>query len=149
MTEVGDALPVRQHAYRLPIEKRQRMEKEVEYLMQHGLAEPSCAGWASPCLLVDEADRSDRFCTDFRKVNAVTWPDCYPLPRIEDCIDQVGGAKFVTKLDLLKGYWQVPLTARAKEMSSFITPWGLFSYSVMLFGLQNAPATFQHLMNRC
>lgn len=61
--------------------------------------------------LVDKADASDRFCTDFRKVNAVTKPDSYPLPRIEDCIDEVGGAKFVTKLDLLKGYWQVPLTA--------------------------------------
>lgn len=65
-----------------------------------------------------------------------------------DCIDQVGGAKFVTKLDLLKGYWQVPLTPRAKEISSFVTPWGLFSSSVMPFGLRNAPATFQHLMNR-
>lgn len=60
----------------------------------------------------------------------------------------MGAAKFATKLDLLKGYWQVPLIARAKEISSFITPWGLFSYSVMPFGLQNAPATFQCLMNR-
>lgn len=84
---------------------------------------------------------------DFRRVNAVTRPDCYPLPRIEDCIDRVGGAKFVITLDLSKGCWQVPLTARAKEMSPFIPPWGLFSYSVMPFGLPNAPATFQCLVN--
>lgn len=62
--------------------------------------------------------------------------------------DQVGGARFVTKFDLLKVYWHVPLIARAKEISSFITPWGLFSYSVMPFGLRNAPATFERLMNR-
>lgn len=89
-----------------------------------------------------------RFCTDFRKVNAIIKPDCYQLPCIDDCIDQVGGAKFVSKLDLLTGYWQVPLTARAREISLFITPWGLFSYFVMPFGLRNGPATSQHLMNK-
>lgn len=146
--DVGDANPVNQHFYRLPIGKRERMEREVEYTLEHGIAEPSSSSWASPCLLADKADGSDRFCTDFRRVNAVTKPDCYPMPRMEDCIDQVGSAKFVTKLDLLKGYWQVPLTSRAKEISSFVTPWGLFSYNVMPFGLRNAPATFQRLMNK-
>ncbi len=63
-------------------------------------------------------------------------------------MDQVGAAKFVSKLDLLKGYWQVPLTPRAQEITSFITPSGLYSYSVMSFGLRNAPATFQRLMNK-
>lgn len=58
-------------------------------------------------------------CTDYRKVNSVTVPDSYPLPRMEDCLDNLGSAKFVTKLDLLKGYWQVPLTARAAEISAF------------------------------
>ena len=67
---------------------------------------------------------------------------------MDDCIDQVGSAKFVSKFDLLKGYWQVPLTRRAQEISAFITPSGLYSYKVMPFGLRNAPATFQRLMNR-
>lgn len=66
---------------------------------------------------------------------------------MEDYVDQVGASKFVSKLDLLKGYWQVPLTKRAQEVSAFITPSGLYSYSVMSFGLRNAPATFQRLMN--
>lgn len=66
---------------------------------------------------------------------------------MEDCIDQVGSAKFVSKFDLLKGYWQVPLSARAREVSAFVTPFGLFEYTVMSFGLRNAPATFQRLMN--
>lgn len=69
-----------------------------------------------------------------------------PIP-IEDCVDQVGSAQFVSKFDLRKGYWQVPLSQRAREISAFITPFGLFSYTVMSFGLRNAPATFQWLMN--
>lgn len=66
---------------------------------------------------------------------------------MDDCIDQVGSAKFVSKLDLLKGYWQVPLSNRACEIAAFVTPRGLYSYSVMPFGLRNAPARFQRLMN--
>ena len=93
--------------------------------------------------MVKKSDGTFRFCTDYRKLNAVTKPDSFPLPRIEDCIDEVGAAKFVTKLDLLKGYWQVLLTERAREVSAFITPKGLFSYRAMSFGLRNAPATFQ------
>lgn len=86
------------------------------------IAEPSCSPWSSPCLLAEKSDGTPRFCTDFRKVNAVTKPGSFPLPRLDDCIDQVGSASFVTKLDLLKGYWQVPLTPRACEVSAFVTP---------------------------
>lgn len=73
-------------------------------------------------------------------------PD-YPLLCVEDCIDGVGPAKFVTKLDLLKGYWQIPLTLRVQNISTFVTPFSLFSYMVFGFGLRNAPTTFQRLMN--
>ncbi len=93
-------------------------------------------------------DGTPRFCTDLRKVNSVTKSDSFPLPRMDDCIDQVGAAKFVSKFDLLKGYWQVPLSKRAQEISAFVTSSGLYSYKVMPFGLKNAPATFQRLMNR-
>ena len=80
-------------------------------------------------------------------VNKVTRCDSYPIPRVDDCIDRIGNAKYVTKFDLLKGYWQVPLTARAKEVSAFVTPDGLYQYKVMPFGMKNAPATFQRLIN--
>ena len=86
-------------------------------------------------------------CIDFRKVNAVTETDSYPLPRVEDCINDVGKAKFISKFDLLKGYWQVPLTERAKDISAFVTSEGLFACNVMPFGMKNAAATFQRLMN--
>ncbi|TWW65065.1 Retrovirus-related Pol polyprotein from transposon 17.6 [Takifugu flavidus] len=76
-----------------------------------------------------------RPCTDFRKVNGVTKPDVFPLPQMEDCIDQVGSAKYVSKFDLLKGYWQVPLSPRAREISAFVTPSGLYSYAYVVSGL--------------
>ncbi|XP_068215825.1 piggyBac transposable element-derived protein 4-like [Palaemon carinicauda] len=85
---------------------------------------------------------------DYRKVNANTKNDSFPLPRIEDCLDRIGPAKFITKLDLLKGYWQVPLSDRAREISAFVTPFGLYECKVMPFGMKNAACTFQRLMNR-
>lgn len=142
--DVGDSQPIKQHPYRLSPDKRCRLKQQVEYMVQHDIAEPSCSAWSSPCLL---ANGEDRFCTDFRKVNDITKPDCYPLLRMEDCMDRVGGAKFVTTLDLLKGYWQVPFTERAKEISAFVTPGDFLQYMVMAFGMCNAPATFHRLMN--
>lgn len=146
--DVGDALPIRQHFYRGPIEKQRAVEAEVQYLLDNDLAKPSCSSWASPCLLVKKSDNSYRLCTDYQKVNTITKPDAFPLPQVEDCVDQVGTSKFISKFDLLKGYWQVPLTSRAQEITAFITSSGLYSYSVMNFGLRNAPAMFQRLMNR-
>lgn len=79
-------------------------------MLEHNIAEPSCSSWASPCVLVRKPDKTFRPCTDFRKVNGITKADSYPLPRMEDCVDQVDTAKFVSKFDLLKGYWRVPLS---------------------------------------
>ncbi|KAL2076463.1 hypothetical protein ACEWY4_027927 [Coilia grayii] len=145
---VDDVPPIRQRFYRVAPEKEKFLEAEVRYLLENGLAKPSYSSWASPCLLVAKPDNTFRFCTDYRKVNRVTKPDSFPLPRMEDCVDRVGSAQFVSKFDLLKGYYQVPLTPRAQEISAFITPSGLYSYNVMSFGLRNAPSTFQRLMNR-
>lgn len=112
------------------------MRSEVEYLLKHGLATPSHSPWSSPCILVPKQDSTFRFCTDYRKINSVTKPDSFPLPRMEDCVDRIGSAHFVTKVDLLKGYWQEPLTARASETSAFVTPDNLLQYSVMAFGMR-------------
>ncbi|CAM4523472.1 unnamed protein product [Leuciscus chuanchicus] len=144
---IGTAAPIKQHAYRCPLAKREMMKEEVDYLIRNGLARPSCSPWSSPCLLTPKSDGTLRFCTDFRKVNAVTVPDSFPLPRMEDCIDSIGPAEYITKLDLLKGYWQVPLTPRASDISAFVTPDHFMQYTVMAFGLRNAPATFQRMMH--
>ncbi len=145
--DVGNAVSVKQHAYRVNALKHAVMKTEVEYLLKNGLAKQSCSPWSSPCLLVTKSDGSARFCTDYRKINALTVPDCFPLPRMEDCVDTLGPARFVSKLDLLKGYWQVPLTSRASDISAFVTPDDFMQYCVMAFGMRNAPATFQRLIN--
>ena len=145
--EVGNAHPIKQHPYRINPIKLAAMREEVQYMLQNGIIEPSQSHWSSPCILVPKPDGSYRFCTDFRRVNSVTKSDSYPIPRVDDCIDQIGHARYITKLDLLKGYWQVPLTERAKEISAFVTPDGLYQYTVMPFGMKNAPATYQRMIN--
>lgn len=147
--DVGDSVPIRQRYYRVPANKKKHLEEEIEYMLKNNIAEPSFSGWASPCLLVNKPDGSFRFCTDYRKVNAVTKPNSFPLPRIEDCIDQVGNAKFVSKFDLLKGYWQVPLTARAREISAFITPSGLFFLQSYEFRITQRPRNFSAVNEPC
>ena len=100
-----------------------------------------------PCLLVPKPDGSYRMCTDYRKVNSVTKTDSFNLPRIDDCIDRICQAKYVTKFDVLKGFWQVPLTDRAKGISAMVTPDGLYQYKLMPFGMKNSSSTFQCLVN--
>lgn len=145
--KVTTSVPIKQHPYRTNATKRALMKQEVDYLLEHGFAKPSVSPWSSPCLLVPKPDGTFRFCTDYRKVNSVTVPDSYPLPRMDDCVDSIGAARFVSKLDLLKGYWQVPLTPEASEISAFATPDDFLQYTVMAFGFKNAPATFQRLIN--
>ena len=97
------------------------------------------------CLLVPKPDQSYRMCTDFRKLNSVTKTDTFPIPRIDDCIDKVGKANYVTKIDLRKVFYQVSLTERAKQLSAFVAPSGLYQNKVMAFGMKNSPATFDLL----
>ena len=145
--EVGDSAPIKQHPYRVSPMKKELLDKEVQYMLQNDIIEESQSNWSSPCILVPKHDGGFRFCTDFRKVNDKTKSDSFPIPRIADCIDQIGNAKFVSTFDMLKGYWQVPLTQRAREISAFVTPSGLYQYKVMPFGMKNAPATFQRMVN--
>ena len=146
--DVSNASPCKQHPYRMNPSKLKNLSEEIEYMLHNDIIEPSSSEWSSPCVLVPKPDGSYRFCTDFRRLNAVTVTDSYPIPRIDDCIDRIGPAKFVSKLDLLKGYWQVPLTERARRLSAFVTPQGLYQYKVMPFGMKNAPATFHKLINQ-
>ncbi|XP_063585382.1 uncharacterized protein LOC134762766 [Penaeus indicus] len=144
---IENSAPIKQSHYRLSPEKRKKLREEVDFLLANGLAESSDSEWASPCLLVPKADGGLRLCTDYRKINKVTRSDSFPLPRLDDVIDGIGRAQFVTKIDLLKGYYQVELTENARRIAAFVTPDGLFEYKVMPFGLRNAPATFQRLIN--
>ena len=139
--------PIRQAAYRVNPAKLDILKQEVDYLLKHDLAEPSKSPWSSPCILVPKPDGSSRLCTDYRKLNQVTIPDAYPLPFLDSLIDAVGESKYITTIDMQKGYYQIGMTEAAKEKSAFITPFGLFQYKVLPFGMCNAPATFQRIIN--
>ena len=144
---LDDARPIKQHPYRINPIQLENIRREINYMLENGIVEESDSEWSSPCVMVPKADHTFRFCTDYRKVNELTKTDSYPIPRIDDLIDKIGDAKFVTKIDLLSAYYQIPLTPRAQEISSFVTPDGLYKYKVMPFGLKNAPASFQRLIN--
>ena len=101
--DVGDAQPIKQHPYRLNPQKEEYLKNEVLYLLDNDFIEPRKSNWSSPCLLVPKPDQSYRMCTDYRKHNSVTKTDTFAIPRIDDCIDKVGKAKYVTKIDLRKG----------------------------------------------
>lgn len=136
--EVGESRPIKQHPYGVNAAKSTIMKQEVDYLLEHNLAQHSSCPCSSPCLLVPKPDAIVRFCSDYRKVNHV--PDSFSMPRVDDCVETIGSALYVTKLDLLKGYWLVPLSLRASAISAFVTPDNFLQYSVMDFGMRNSPA---------
>ncbi|CAG8744292.1 13972_t:CDS:1, partial [Dentiscutata heterogama] len=103
--------------------------------------------WSSPVILVKKKNGKFRFCVDFRKLNNVTKKDTYPLPRIDDMLDNLGNAQWFMSLDLTSGYWQVEVKKEDKEKTAFITKYSLYEFNVMPFGLCNAPSTFQRLMD--
>ena len=144
--DTGDSQPIKQAPRRLPFSKRQESEQEIQNMLNRGIIEPSSSPWSSPIVLVRKKDGSLRFCIDYRKLNSVTKKDSYPLPRIDDSLDALGNAKWFSTLDLSSSYWQVKMHPDHKEKTAFVTTSGLYHFNVLSFGLTNAPATFQRLM---
>lgn len=129
-----------------PSEKKV-VREEVQKMLEHGVIRPSSSAWSSPIVLVQKKDGTVRFCIDFRKLNDITIKDVFPLPRTSDLLESFQGSKIFSTLDAAAGYWQVPLTEDAVPKSAFICSEGLFEFLVMPFGLCNAPATYQRIMN--
>jgi hypothetical protein len=144
----GNAIPVRQRARRLPLNQREEERVLIEKMLKQGIVTESHSPWASPVVLVRKKDGTLRYCVDYRLVNACSAKDAYPLPRIDDSLDQLSGAKWFSTLDLQSGYWQVKMAPEDQEKTAFITGQGLYEFKVMPFGLANAPATFERLMER-
>ncbi|KAL5005383.1 hypothetical protein ScPMuIL_018839, partial [Solemya velum] len=130
--ETGSALPIKQRAYRLPVHKREEVDKQVESMLEQGIVSPSLSPWASPIVLVEkkhDTHKSYRFCVDYRKLNKVTKVDAYPLPRIDDTIDVLSGSQYFSTLDLASGFWQMGLSEKAKEKTAFTTGYGLYHFN--------------------
>ena len=141
--------PLRQpYRQQNPAVRREEMA-QVQQMLSSNVIRPSNSPWASPVVMVRKKDGSLRFCVDFRQLNAATVKDAHPLPRIDDILDALHGAKWFSTLDLKSGYWQVPITEQDKEKTAFRTSSGqLFEFNQVPFGLCNAPATFSRLMDR-
>ncbi|XP_060070261.1 uncharacterized protein LOC132550238 [Ylistrum balloti] len=140
--------PVRVKPYPIPFNTTEVITAEVDKMLKMGVIEPSSSPYSAPVVIVKKKDGTNRFCIDFRKLNRVTVFDAEPMPNTEEIFARLAGARYFSKLDLSKGYWQVPLTEKAKPMTAFTTPQGLFQFRVMPFGLVNAPATFSRMMRK-
>lgn len=138
--------PIKQPARRIPYARRNEALQLVEEMFQRGIIRPSKSPWCSPVVLVKKKDGSTRFCVDYRRVNEVTKKDSYPLPRIDLILEALAGSKWFATLDLQSGYWQVEMDESSREKTAFTCGNGLWEFTVMPFGLCNAPATFQRLM---
>ncbi|GFT76149.1 retrovirus-related Pol polyprotein from transposon 412 [Trichonephila clavipes] len=144
--DTADHPPIKQHPRRLPFAKQEEVGTLLREMQENDIIEPSSSPWASPIVLVRKKDGSTRFCVDYRKLNDVTKKDSYPLPRIDDTLDNLSGHKWFSTLDLKSGYWQVEIHPEDREKTAFTSGQGLWQFKVMPFGLCNAPATFQRLM---
>lgn len=141
-----DDVPVTQPYRRIPPTQYSEVREHIGKLLKKGIIRESSSAYASPIVLVRKSDGSLRLCVDYRKLNAKTRRDAFPLPRIDESFDALRGAKFFSTIDLASGYHQVAMHERDRAKTAFTTPFGLFEYVRMPFGVCNGPATFQRLM---
>src|SRR4051812_22973018 len=131
----------------MPPHELLELKKEIDEALRKGFIGPSSSAWGAPSLYVKKSDGTNRLVQDYRPINQATIQNKYPLPRINDLYDQLAGSKVFSKLDLRLCYHQIRVRDVEIPKTAFITHYGSYEYTVMSFGLTNAPATFSRLMN--
>ena len=144
----GNASPVFSKPYRQPHAQKKITEDLVNEMLSNGIIEEARSPWSSPFILVDKKDGTKRFVIDFRRLNDITIKDKFPMPNIDELIDKLSQSRCFSILDLSSGFWQVPLSEDSKQKTAFCALDQQFQFRVMPFGLSNAPATFQRLMQK-
>jgi len=139
--------PTNRPMYRYAPAEIEEIKKQVTAMLEQGLIEHSTSPYGAPVLLVKKPDGTWRFCVDYRALNAITVKNSHPLPRIDDLLDTLQGAKYFSSMDLLQGFYQLPIKESDKEKTAFKTPFGLYHFKVVSMGLSNAPSVFQRVMN--
>ena len=146
--DTGDNRPSKQRPYRIPVHLSSVVDEQVKDMLARGLIRPSNSPWSSPIVLAPKKDGTFRCCVDFRRVNSVTKKDAHPMPRVDDILDQLGGSRYFSTVDLASGYWQVLLKEEDMEKTAFSVGLDHYEFKVMPFGLTNALATFQRMMGK-
>lgn len=144
----GEHHPISVPPYRLSPPKLALLKQEIEKMLDEKVIEPCSSPWSAPVVMIPKKDGSVRVCVDYRKLNAITVPDVYPIPRMDDLLHAAKPTPYMTTLDLRAGYWQVKVKEEDQDKTAFITPFGVYRCKRMPFGLRNAPATFQRLIDR-
>ncbi|KAL0463175.1 UNVERIFIED_CONTAM: Transposon Tf2-12 polyprotein [Sesamum latifolium] len=145
---IPGAAPISIAPYRMAPSELKELKKQLEELLDKGFIRSSISPWGAPVLFVKKKDGSMRLCIDYRQLNRITIKNKYPLPRIDDLLDQLKGATVFSKIDLRSGYWQLRVEEGSISKTAFRTRYGHYEFVVMSFGLTNAPAAFMSLMNK-
>lgn len=146
--DTGNAEPIRQRYYRMSPEKQRIVQEQVDEMLSLDVLQHCESPWSSPVLLVKKKDGNPRFCLDSRKLNSVTKKDAYNLPYVSEILDNLRDAKYLSSIDLSKAFWQVPIRKSDREKTAFYVPGrGTLMFNVTAFGLTNAPATQQRLVD--
>ena len=142
-----DAIPAYQQPYRAGPKQRELEKAEIDKMLSLDVIEPANSEWAAPIVFAPKKCGALRFCIDYRRLNAVTLRDSYPIPRMDECIDSLGQANIFSSLDCNSGYWQIAMSEEDKKKTAFTSHFGIFQFLRMPFGLKNAPMTFQRAID--
>lgn len=140
--------PVRAKTYPVPYSLREEVKAELSKMVKLGVVEPSNSPYCSPLLILKKKDRMNRPVVDYRGLNRITLFDAEPMPNSDDIFAKISGSCLFSKMDFCKGYWQIPMAKEDRVKTAFATPFGLYQFRRMPFGLQNAGATYGRMMRR-